>query len=359
MDGGDGVAGGAVVPAQRPVEQPVPERCGVRVLAQDLGGFDGGDGVGDPAQHVVQAAPGQRGGVEVALDDLGGFGGVEPGGVVALSAGAGSVDGAGGEGLGALLGDHRVHAPGDGVPHQLGQAGGEPERVEHDAGATIGGAVPDGQEQVVGLGEGDQGGAGGGEQGGDEQVQGLAGALGADDAGGAVPRHPQVPAAGFVRLAEAPPDLAGIEPGHAGPPLPCRSGRTTGATLRSRPHAEEGVGFGAGGHPPHPCRAPLAHPGDDGPDDEHHRDDLDEHQARVEQPGRGCGARVEAGAGVAAEDARQGGEQFGLGGEVPAGAGEHVGQGAGGVRGEDEDEPDREGCGEGDLPGVRVGGGAS
>jgi hypothetical protein len=90
LDGGDGVAGGAVVPPQRPVEQSVPERCGVRVLAQDLGGFDGGDGVGDPAQHVVQAAAGQGGGVEVALDDFGGFGGVEAGGVVALAAGAGT-----------------------------------------------------------------------------------------------------------------------------------------------------------------------------------------------------------------------------------------------------------------------------
>ena len=89
LDGGDGVASGSIVPAQRPVQQSVPERCGVRVFAQDLGGFDGGDGVGDPAQHVVQGAPGQRCGVEVALDDFGGFGGVEAGGVVPLAAGAG------------------------------------------------------------------------------------------------------------------------------------------------------------------------------------------------------------------------------------------------------------------------------
>jgi hypothetical protein len=57
LDGGDGVAGGAVVPVQRPVEQSVPERCGVRVLAQDLGGFDGGDGVGDPRSTSSRLRP--------------------------------------------------------------------------------------------------------------------------------------------------------------------------------------------------------------------------------------------------------------------------------------------------------------
>ena len=39
LDGGDGVADGAVVAVQGAGEQPVPEPGGVRVLAQDLGGF--------------------------------------------------------------------------------------------------------------------------------------------------------------------------------------------------------------------------------------------------------------------------------------------------------------------------------
>jgi hypothetical protein len=56
-------------PCERAVEQAVPERRGVGVLAQDLGGF-GGDGVGDPAQTSSRVRPGQGGGVEVALQTL-------------------------------------------------------------------------------------------------------------------------------------------------------------------------------------------------------------------------------------------------------------------------------------------------
>ena len=194
--------------------------------------------------------------MEVALDDLGGLGGVEPGGVVALASCAGAGDGAGGERLGAFLGDHGVHAPGDRVPDQLGQSRGEAERVQHDTGAISGGAVPDGQQQVVGLGEGDQGGAGGGEQGGDEQVQGLAGPLRADDAGGAVPRHPQVAAARFVGDPEPPPHLAWLHPSQSRHP----GGVQVGADDRRDPAqpagTEQGVRFGRGW----PCRAPVPGP---------------------------------------------------------------------------------------------------
>jgi hypothetical protein len=70
LDGGDGVAGGAVVAVQRPVEQSVPEGRGVGVLAQDLGGFGGGDGLATQRSTSLEAAPGQRGGVEVALETL-------------------------------------------------------------------------------------------------------------------------------------------------------------------------------------------------------------------------------------------------------------------------------------------------
>ena len=83
LDGGDGVAGGAVVSVECAVEQPLPERCRVGVLTQDLGGLGGGRRFGDPGQDVLEAAAGQRGRVEVGLQDLGRLGRVEPGGVVA------------------------------------------------------------------------------------------------------------------------------------------------------------------------------------------------------------------------------------------------------------------------------------
>ena len=131
LDGGDGVGDGVGGAVQRAGEQAVPEPGGVRVLAQDFGGLFGGDGVGDPFQDVLDAAAGQRGGVQEALQHLGGFGGVEAGGVVGAAVGDGAGDGAGGERLRAAFGDLGVDAPGDGVPHQLGQVpGGGAERVE-------------------------------------------------------------------------------------------------------------------------------------------------------------------------------------------------------------------------------------
>ena len=84
------------------------------------------------AQQVLEGASGQRRGVEVALQHLGGLGRVEPGRVVGVAAGDRAFDGAGGEGLGASLGDERVDAAADRVPDHLGQAGNQPERVEHD-----------------------------------------------------------------------------------------------------------------------------------------------------------------------------------------------------------------------------------
>jgi len=80
---------------------------------------------------VLQGAAGEGGGVEEALQDLGGLGGVEAGGAVLAAAGDRAGDGAGAEGLGAALGDHRVDAPGDRVPHQLRHPRRDPERVQH------------------------------------------------------------------------------------------------------------------------------------------------------------------------------------------------------------------------------------
>jgi hypothetical protein len=211
LDGGGGVAGGAVVAVQGSVEQSVPERCGVGVFAQDLGGVGRTHGVGDPAQHLLQASPGQGCGVKVGLDDLGGFGCVEAGRVVAVPAVDGAFDGAGGEGFRAPFGDHRVHASVDRVPDQLGNARREPKRIKDDTGPVRGGAAGHAEQQIVEFGEGDQRGAGRGEQRGGEQVEGFAAALGSDDAGGAVPRHPQLSASGFACLADPPADALGVE----------------------------------------------------------------------------------------------------------------------------------------------------
>ncbi|MFC5041848.1 hypothetical protein [Ornithinimicrobium kibberense] len=155
--------------------------------------------------------------MEVGLDDLGGLGGVEPGGLVAVPLGDGTLDRAGGERLGPPLGHDRVHAPLDRVPHELRESGHQPERVEHDARSPVAGAGGERQEQVVRFGEGDQGRPGSVEQGRGEQVQGLSRPLGPDDPGGAVPRHPQVHPGGGGGPSKVPSCVPRIEPGPCPP----------------------------------------------------------------------------------------------------------------------------------------------
>ena len=208
-----GVAGGAVVAVERPVQQAVPERLGVRVASQDLHRLGGRGRVGDPLQDVLEGLPGQGRGVEVALQHLRRLGGVEPGSIVAGAAGDRTLDGAGGEGLGAPLGDLGVHAAGDRVPDQLvDDALGQAERVEDHARPVVAGAFGEAEQQVLDLRQGDQGSARGAEQRRGEQVEGLAGALRADHAGGAVPRHPQLAATRLVRVTDAPAHVPRVEP---------------------------------------------------------------------------------------------------------------------------------------------------
>jgi hypothetical protein len=170
VDGGDGVAGGPVVAVEGAVEEAVPVGGGVGVFAEDLAGFGGRQGSGHPVEDVVEGAAGEGGCVKVALEDFGGFGGVEAGGTVTAAGVDGAADGAGGECFGSAFGDHGVDAPLHGVPHEFRESWGEAERVEHCTRPVVGAAVGDGQEQVVDLGEGDEGGAGGGEEGRGEQV---------------------------------------------------------------------------------------------------------------------------------------------------------------------------------------------
>ena len=79
LHGGDGVPGGPVVAVQRPVQQAVPERRGVRVGAQDLLGVVAPRGLATHSRTSSMAAAGQGGGVEVGLQHLRALGGVEPG----------------------------------------------------------------------------------------------------------------------------------------------------------------------------------------------------------------------------------------------------------------------------------------
>ena len=236
-----GVAGGAVVAGERALEQPVPEVCRAGVVEQDLGGFVGGERAGDPFQEPVEGVAGEGGGVEVALQHLGGFGGIEPGCGVAGAAGGAGLDGAGGERLGASFGDEGVDAADDRVPDEFGQPVGLGERVEHHGGPVVAAAGGVGQQQVVDLGEGDQRRAGCGEQGRGEQVEGLAGALRADHAGGAVPRAPQVAAARLVGLADPPADLGRVEA-----PLHRRLLRSRCRVLAAGRLGPRGVGWGSG-----------------------------------------------------------------------------------------------------------------
>ena len=220
--GGDGVAGRAFVAVQGPAEQTVPQGCGLRVGAQDLLGPHVVSGVGDPLEDVIEGRLGECGGVEVGLEDLGALAGVEPGSLVA-GLGGGAADRSGCEGARPSFGEHRVLTPGDGVPDESRGAGGEVEGVE-DRDRSIGLllACVQGEEEIVGFGEGDQGGAGGVEQCRGEKVQGLPGALRADDTAGAVigdPERGPAPARG----PEPPADLGG--PHHDPSRVPRRSGR--------------------------------------------------------------------------------------------------------------------------------------
>lgn len=67
LHGGGGVPGGPVVPVQGAVQQPGPERGGVRVGTQDVAGFGGGLRVRGPLQDMLEGAAGQRGGMEERL----------------------------------------------------------------------------------------------------------------------------------------------------------------------------------------------------------------------------------------------------------------------------------------------------
>ena len=168
------------------------------------------------------------------------------------------------------------------------------------------------------------------------------------------------PPRGSCAAPSTPPDVGGLEASHRCRRLPYRSGRTTGATRRSRDGSEHGLGLGAGGHPANPPGTPRPprQPGRPGEQDD--GEDLGRRPGTVYSSaawGGRCGG--EPGAGVAAEQGGQAGEQLRLRRQGPAGAGQAVGGGAGQVRGEDQDEPGDHGRGQRDLPGARVGGGAS
>ena len=209
LHGGDGVAGGAVVAVQGAAQQPVPERRRVRVGAQDLLGLVGVAGVGDPLQHVLERCgrSGRRRGSRPAAP-------WRPrrrrsGPRRRRASGDRALDGAGGERLGPPLGDHRVGAAGDRVPHQLRQprAPGRTGRAPRPAGCRLARGV-EGEQQVVGLGQRHQRRARRVQQRRGQQVEGLARALRPVDAGRSGRRAPTAP-----RLAGPPRTRAATPPG--------------------------------------------------------------------------------------------------------------------------------------------------
>ena len=183
----------------------------------------------------------------------------EAGGAILPSAGDRAGDRPGGEGLRAFLGDLRVDATGDGVPHELGQPWGGPERVKHrdrtrqpiaststsTAAASASAASLDeralapagGEEQVIEFRQGRHRRSWVGEQRRGQHVQGLARALLTEHPGGAVIRAPQLDATRDHRSAQAPADVGRLER-HLAPFLVpwgrCRSGRMIALLDRSR-----------------------------------------------------------------------------------------------------------------------------
>ena len=79
LHGRGGVPGSARVALQGAVQQPVPQRRGLRVAPQDVGRGGRGLRMGRPLEDVLDGATGQRGGVEVGLQHLGRLKGVEAG----------------------------------------------------------------------------------------------------------------------------------------------------------------------------------------------------------------------------------------------------------------------------------------
>ena len=228
LDRRDRVSGGAVVALQGSAEEPVPELGRVRVSAQDLLRLARVAGIGQPGQHPVQGVPLQRCCVEVRLEHLGAFRGVEPGRLITRTTGHGASYRSRCEGLGAALGDHRVLAPLDGVPDQLGYAGREVEGVEYRHGAVASLSVSDGEEEVLGLGQGHQRRPWGIEEGRGQQVEGLTRPLWSVHASGPVERDPQLHTSRDARTAQAPTNIRCLH--HR---RPTRSGRMMARRRRS------------------------------------------------------------------------------------------------------------------------------
>jgi hypothetical protein len=122
LDGGDRIAGGAVVTVQSPVQQPEPIRRAMGMLKENLGWLACAHRIRDPTQYIVQAASCERSGVEKRLDDFGCFSGIEAGSVVAVPTARRGLDRAGGERFSATLRHHRIDTARDRIAHQLRQS---------------------------------------------------------------------------------------------------------------------------------------------------------------------------------------------------------------------------------------------
>jgi hypothetical protein len=201
---GDRVAGRPIITMQRTLQQPVPIGGGMRMLAENLRRIRRDRGVCDPTQHMVQGPARQSCGVEERVDHLRRLSGIETGGVVPMPTGDRTLNRAGGERLGPPLRHHRINTARHRIPYQLRQPSGQPERIQHHTGTIITRPHRETQQQIIHLGQGHQRRTRRLKKRRSKQIKSLAAPLRADDTGGAVPRHPQLPAAGFVGSAEPP-----------------------------------------------------------------------------------------------------------------------------------------------------------
>ena len=165
---------------------------------------------GNPSQHVIHGAAGQRRRMEEAHQHLRRLGGVEACRVITCPV-RGRADRAGSERLRPTLSSNPIHAPDQRIPHQLGQARRQIERVQHHARPAIPDSSRPRQQQIIRLRQRHQRCTRRPNQRRREHVQRLARPLRTDHACRPVPRTEHLPSPRHPRLPNPPADLPRVE----------------------------------------------------------------------------------------------------------------------------------------------------